>query len=520
MGPQGISPGTGCDNATGLADAFSTVAAGKRSDEGLEDFSLEEEEQDQRAIGAGIAEPAIHHNCFFQGHIPTTSGYYDPLALVLDISGAAELVPCCCTNYRVINDSIAVICCNCMVPTDSRYRLKRDATNGMRLTGVFGGNSPVAEAVAEAAAEGIYNSALNSSTRSLDQGEMSLEEWFAALSEKSVEADLGDISVSEKLWRELNSVGSGPSDNFCEVPEGFNVLPMAKPESSIPKRLLLTSSANSLSDLSETLKQVQAQNQKLNPGFEVIYHNDEQMDSFIKENFPSFVYQAFSNLKAGAYKADLWRLCALYHYGGVYADINTQLEVSISQVINFEKDLLVLTGDRSQQGLQVVSLPNIGFTTIIPPVAALPGIQSSFMAAARGHRFLKFAIEQLSLSVLRNDYGASPLDVTGPAALYRLFTRFYKVQCSQDNTLASFAKKVPASVKLDLAQVNDWSIMSLSDNTLIAEEVLVNTGDYDFRAYQTMWRNRDVFTNKCRSPPSPYIELANGASLAAWCKKE
>ena len=44
---------------------------------------------------------------------------------------------------------------------------------------------------------------------------------------------------------------------------------------------------------------------------------------FIKNNFPKKIYDAYCRILPGAYKADLWRYCILYIYGGVYVDIDS-----------------------------------------------------------------------------------------------------------------------------------------------------------------------------------------------------
>ena len=58
-----------------------------------------------------------------------------------------------------------------------------------------------------------------------------------------------------------------------------------------------------------------------NPDFEHRYYSSDRL-SFIKENFEEKVYRAYCRI-IKAYKADLWRYCILYNYGGFYVDIDT-----------------------------------------------------------------------------------------------------------------------------------------------------------------------------------------------------
>jgi mannosyltransferase OCH1-like enzyme len=56
--------------------------------------------------------------------------------------------------------------------------------------------------------------------------------------------------------------------------------------------------------------------------YEHIFYNDQQVDDFMKTNF-SDIYEVYHNLPLPVMKADLWRYCVIYHYGGIYADMDT-----------------------------------------------------------------------------------------------------------------------------------------------------------------------------------------------------
>ena len=51
-----------------------------------------------------------------------------------------------------------------------------------------------------------------------------------------------------------------------------------------------------------------------------LFH-DAECRAFISREFPDDVLYAYDNLIPTAFKADLWRYCILYKYGGVYLDI-------------------------------------------------------------------------------------------------------------------------------------------------------------------------------------------------------
>lgn len=61
-----------------------------------------------------------------------------------------------------------------------------------------------------------------------------------------------------------------------------------------------------------------------NPEFKYYLYDDKMCRDFIEQHYDNSVVYAFDHLLPGAYKADLWRYCILYIYGGIYIDIKMQ----------------------------------------------------------------------------------------------------------------------------------------------------------------------------------------------------
>jgi mannosyltransferase OCH1-like enzyme len=57
--------------------------------------------------------------------------------------------------------------------------------------------------------------------------------------------------------------------------------------------------------------------------FNYKFYNNAMCDDFIKNNFDDKIYNAYSLLPMGVMKADLWRYCIIYKYGGIYTDTDT-----------------------------------------------------------------------------------------------------------------------------------------------------------------------------------------------------
>ena len=87
---------------------------------------------------------------------------------------------------------------------------------------------------------------------------------------------------------------------------------------------------------------------EMNINYEYIYWNDNDCYTFIKDNFDKSVLEAYNMLYAGAYKSDIFRLCVLYIYGGIWTDISSLCEVPLDNIINNENLIIVKDTDDVQ----------------------------------------------------------------------------------------------------------------------------------------------------------------------------
>lgn len=62
--------------------------------------------------------------------------------------------------------------------------------------------------------------------------------------------------------------------------------------------------------------------ERLNKNYTIDFSLDADCISFLQTHFNKYISDLFQNIPQGMYKADLWRLCKLYIYGGVYADVD------------------------------------------------------------------------------------------------------------------------------------------------------------------------------------------------------
>ena len=54
----------------------------------------------------------------------------------------------------------------------------------------------------------------------------------------------------------------------------------------------------------------------MNINYKYKYWDDEDCDLYVKNNFND-IYNIYTNLVSGAFKADIFRLCVIYKEGGI-----------------------------------------------------------------------------------------------------------------------------------------------------------------------------------------------------------
>lgn len=73
---------------------------------------------------------------------------------------------------------------------------------------------------------------------------------------------------------------------------------------------------------------------KYSDNYKYYFFTNDMCDEFIKKNFDEKINKAYFSLPLGVMKADLWRYCVIYKYGGIYADADTICQIHPSIFIN------------------------------------------------------------------------------------------------------------------------------------------------------------------------------------------
>jgi mannosyltransferase OCH1-like enzyme len=111
----------------------------------------------------------------------------------------------------------------------------------------------------------------------------------------------------------------------------------------IPRNIFQTQKSQNFIESKYKLKEGQDSWKKHEAyGFKYHFYNDEECDSFMKKNFND-IYDAYQKLPIPVMKADLWRYCIIYHYGGIYADADTYCNIKNLNDIFIKKSNLIGT---------------------------------------------------------------------------------------------------------------------------------------------------------------------------------
>jgi len=171
-------------------------------------------------------------------------------------------------------------------------------------------------------------------------------------------------------------------------------------KNNIPK-IIHKTGPNKINNLSNEIVKIFNDITYNNPDYKIKYYDNDDCFNLIKNNFSSDVLWAYEKLIPTAYKADLFRYCVLYLYGGIYSDLTQQILLPLNDIIDYNKDTLILTEDRF--------IPEVNFKAI----------QISFICSIPKNNIFKKAIEQVVVNCKTNYYGYTPLCTTGPV-LFRL----------------------------------------------------------------------------------------------------
>ena len=150
-------------------------------------------------------------------------------------------------------------------------------------------------------------------------------------------------------------------------------------------------------------------NADANPEYALHYYNDTSAGEFIRSQCGTSAYHAYNCFRAPAYRADLFRFCALYSLGGVYLDEDIILLKPIESVISVCSNATI-GGDWDQNINNVMH----------------GGKQMKIIAGRPGARIFKCMVNVIVNNVRRRYLGNNALSISGPVALHECYVSTQK----------------------------------------------------------------------------------------------
>ena len=206
------------------------------------------------------------------------------------------------------------------------------------------------------------------------------------------------------------------------------------------------------------------------PGYTHICWNDEQCLGFLLQVFGERYANAYNLLVPGAYRADFWRYCILYKFGGIYADAKTTVLRPLDEILR-QDDELILVRD-------------------LPSTCLLNG----FIACRPNHPLLGIVIEMMLKNIEARSYGENPLDITGPSVFGKAFCRW---KGYPDNSMSLFEGYTRDFQMLARHEDKIHIISPEGERLFIKEYSSYYKNDVDVNIhYPQLWSMRAVYSDQ------------------------
>lgn len=129
-------------------------------------------------------------------------------------------------------------------------------------------------------------------------------------------------------------------EKFIILEKNHKAKEIAKKNTKIPCKIWQTHETNDLpnSSFKNILRLI-----KNNPEFEYNFFTKEDRFEYLKKHYNRDVLNAYTNIKSGAGKADIWRLAVILREGGIYIDVDkvpTQNAVSFISLIDPDDEMI------------------------------------------------------------------------------------------------------------------------------------------------------------------------------------
>ena len=133
----------------------------------------------------------------------------------------------------------------------------------------------------------------------------------------------------------------------------------------------------------------------LNPDYSYHLYTDNDMDEFVNDHFSGEIAECYNKLNIIVAKVDFWRYLILYEYGGVYLDMDSNIDKSLNELIT-STDEAIITAENN------------------------PGLYVQWaLIFSKGHPILKKTIDLIIDNIKNNSFPNDIHKMTGPTVYSR-----------------------------------------------------------------------------------------------------
>jgi hypothetical protein len=204
-----------------------------------------------------------------------------------------------------------------------------------------------------------------------------------------------------------------------------------------------------------------------NPEYRFNYQNDKSAETYIRENCGEHVAEAYNCFAPAAYRADIFRFCALHAEGGLYMDAD------MVPVGPFETLYSNCSGF------------SMGYDF---PQGELMGKQMKILASEPKHEIALCMLESIVENIRNRYIGETSLGLTGPTLLHKCYQKF----------LASSDEKVAITYLDTRMAMWPYTGMRTTEEILAYEAPRPERHFKSLRSeYADLYENGEIYKKEC-----------------------
>ena len=224
---------------------------------------------------------------------------------------------------------------------------------------------------------------------------------------------LGLKKKKEEVKEEVKGEEKGEEEQVIVNKEDYNKFVMNK---KIPKNIFIK--INNKEILIDGKNRVNNSIEKTFlkdfPDYNVKVYDDQESYEEVKSFGDDLLTICYEEIIPNAYKCDIFRLVALYKYGGIYLDSGMSISNTehLKRLIN--ENEMILCEDRNLWGLTE-------FNSIL----------NGFIISVKENPFILSAIDKIKHNISHFNYSNNPLDITGPIFIGKVYKNYFNYKCYQ-----------------------------------------------------------------------------------------